>query len=396
MSNMLTDEQLTEKINRLRKEGTLPPLIIDQLEQKLKERAEVRDLTPQELDEIIQEVKKSYLKNLIEPEEAVGTVAAQSLGEPGTQMTLRTFHYAGVAELNVTLGLPRLIEIVDARRNPSTPMMTIFLDEECRFDAEKAREVQRRIEMTKVEGVASSVEIDRITGQIVINLDPELLEDKGLSVEDVVRRLAGLRKGDVDYDGFTVYLSPKCESLIDLYKLVERVRGVALKGIAGVERVVLKREANGEYVLYSEGTNLAEVLRVPGVDVTRTFSNHIHEVASVLGIEAARNVIVREALGVLEEQGLDVDVRHILLVADLMTMGGEVQQIGRHGVSGEKESVLARAAFETTVKHLVEASVRGEVDPLRGITENVIIGQVIPVGTGAVELLVYRERRSGG
>ncbi len=387
-------EQIIEKINQLRQSKELPPLIIDQLEEKLRQRAELQQLTPQELDEIIEKVRKEYLKSIVDPEEAVGIVAAQSIGEPGTQMTLRTFHYAGVAELNVTLGLPRLIEIIDARRNPSTPMMIIHLDEEHRFDLEKAREVQRRIEMTKVENVASSVEIDRITGQIVINLDPELLEDKGLIVDDVVEGIRKLNKGDVEREGFVVYLTPKVEGLIDLYKLVERVREITLKGVPGIERVVVKKE-KGEYVLYSEGSNLTEVLSVPGVDTKRTISNHIHEVASVLGIEAARNVIIREAMNVLEEQGLNVDVRHILLVADLMTMNGEVQQIGRHGVSGKKGSVLARAAFETTVKHLIEASVKGEVDPLRGVTENVIIGQVVPVGTGAVELLIYRESNRG-
>ncbi|MEM1657934.1 MAG: DNA-directed RNA polymerase subunit A'' [Candidatus Jordarchaeales archaeon] len=387
-------EVIAEKVKQLRQEGELPPMIIDQLEQKLKERAEEVQFTPQDVEEIVKKVKKEYLKSLLEPEEAVGIVAAQSIGEPGTQMTLRTFHYAGVAELNVTLGLPRLIEIIDARRNPSTPMMVIYLDEEHRFDLEKAKEVQRRIEVTKIENVASSVEIDRITGQIVIHLDPELLEDKGLSVDEVVEALERFNKGEVECEGFTVYLTPRVEGLIELYKLVEGVRGVTLKGVSGVERVVVKKE-KGEYVLYSEGSNLADVLKVPGVDVRRTYSNHIHEVASVLGIEAARNVIIREAMNVLKEQGLDVDIRHILLVADLMTMNGEVQQIGRHGVSGEKESVLARAAFETTVKHLIEASVKGEIDKLRGVVENVIIGQIIPVGTGAVELLMHRESSRG-
>jgi len=112
------------------------------------------------------------------------------------------------------------------------------------------------------------------------------------------------------------------------------------------------------------------------------------EIAEVLGIEAARVAMIQEAMGVLEEQGLEVDVRHVMLVADLMTLTGQIRQIGRHGVSGEKDSVLARAAFEVTVKHLLEAAVAGEADKLRGVTENVIIGQVIPVGTGVVELLM--------
>ena len=103
-------------------------------------------------------------------------------------------------------------------------------------------------------------------------------------------------------------------------------------------------------------------------------------------VEAARNAIIREAMGVLEEQGLDVDIRHVMLVADIMTSTGDVRQIGRHGISGEKSSVLARAAFEITVPNIVDAAIRGESDPLKGVTENVIVGQSIPIGTGLVDL----------
>jgi DNA-directed RNA polymerase subunit A" len=131
-------------------------------------------------------------------------------------------------------------------------------------------------------------------------------------------------------------------------------------------------------------------MKVLGVDSTRTTSNNVHEIAETFGIEAARNALIREAQEVLGEQGLDVDVRHIMLVSDLMTRTGEIRQIGRHGISGEKESVLARAAFEVTVKHLLDASVSGEEDLLNGITENVIVGQTIPLGTGFIDLYMSR------
>jgi DNA-directed RNA polymerase subunit A" len=131
-------------------------------------------------------------------------------------------------------------------------------------------------------------------------------------------------------------------------------------------------------------------MKVLGVDCTRTTSNNIHEIAETFGIEAARNALIHEAQEVLGEQGLDVDVRHIMLVSDLMTRTGEIRQIGRHGISGEKESVLARAAFEVTVKHLLDASVSGEEDLLNGITENVIVGQTIPLGTGFIDLYMSR------
>ncbi len=381
--------EISNQIEKLRKEGFLPTSLIDELEKNLKARSDDDNLTPKKVKKIVEEIKKAYFQVLVEPEEAVGTVAAQSLGEPGTQMTLKTFHYAGVAELNVTLGLPRLIEIVDARRNPATPMMTIHLDEEHRHDLSKAKEVARLIETTRIENVALNVEIDLTTMQIVINLDPELTEDKGITVEMALEKVKGLKKGEVDFDGNTIFLTPEYESLADLQKLLEKTRGLTLKGVVGIERVVIKRERDtNEYVLYSEGTNLPEVLRIPGVDVSRTSSNHIHEVSQTLGVEAARNAIIEEARKVLDEQGLDVDIRHIMLVADLMTVSGDIRQIGRHGISGEKESVLARAAFEVTVKHLIEASVKGEEDSLSGITENVIVGQLIPVGTGAIDLLM--------
>ncbi|TDA30323.1 MAG: DNA-directed RNA polymerase subunit A'', partial [Hadesarchaea archaeon] len=177
------------------------------------------------------------------------------------------------------------------------------------------------------------------------------------------------------------------EGLSELRKLAARVRKLRLKGIRDITKVVVKKEGE-EYVIYTEGSNFAEVLKIEGVDKRRTVTNNIREIEEILGIEAARNALIREMMETLKEQGLEVDVRHIMLVADMMTAKGEVRQIGRHGVSGEKASVLARAAFEITLKHLLEASLRGEVDRLRGVTESIITGNPIPLGTGAVRLVM--------
>jgi DNA-directed RNA polymerase subunit A' len=155
--------------------------------------------------------------------------------------------------------------------------------------------------------------------------------------------------------------------------------------VPGIKRVLVTEE-HGEWIIRTDGSNLSKVLEVYGVDTSRTTTNNIHEIAKTLGIEAARNALILESKSVLEEQGLDVDVRHVMLVADMMTSTGEVQQIGRHGISGKKSSVLARAAFEITVPNIVDAAIKGESDPLEGVTENVIVGQSIPIGTGLVEL----------
>jgi len=187
-------------------------------------------------------------------------------------------------------------------------------------------------------------------------------------------------------DATIIFLPKNRESYQNLFQLAEHVRNVIVQGIDDIERVVVRKES-GEYILYTEGSNLKDVFEVEGVDTTRTRTNNISEISQVLGIEAARNAIIYEALSTLSEQGILVDVRHIMLVADMMCMEGEVKQIGRHGIAGEKESVLSRAAFEVTVNHLLDAAVANEVDELNGVTENVIVGQPIQLGTGDVKLI---------
>jgi DNA-directed RNA polymerase subunit A" len=379
----LTIDIINEKINQIA--DKLPPLIIEELREKLIKYLDKLDEST--LTTIINKVISAYDSAQVEPCEAVGTIAAQSIGEPGTQMTLRTFHFAGIRELNVTLGLPRLIEIVDAKKNPSTPQMTIYLDENHRYWLEKAKEVANRIEQITVENVTSSIETDLLTGTLIVNLDLDVLEDKGLTPDDVRKTLSKIRNVDVtmeDAQRLVIQLSSSLD-FVKLQRLRDKILNTKLKGITGITRVVIRKQQD-EWVLLTEGSNLASVLTVKGVDPTRTTTNNIFEIMEVLGIEAARNAIINEMMEVLTEQGLDVNIRHVMLVADLMTRNGTIKQIGRHGVSGEKTSVLARAAFEVTVKHLLDASIRGEVDELKGVVENVIVGQPVPIGTGKVEL----------
>ncbi|MFW9793419.1 MAG: DNA-directed RNA polymerase subunit A'' [Candidatus Thorarchaeota archaeon] len=369
----------------MREERRLPPRVMDELESKLGDL----ELTKKDFDAICDNVIESYERSLVEPGEAVGTVAAQSIGEPGTQMTLRTFHYAGVAELSVTQGLPRLIEIVDARNNPSTPTMKIHLNEERAQHRNEAKEIARNIEMVLVESVASNVSIDLLRQAIDIRFDPELMEDKGLTVDAVAEAIQEKikAKGEVEASDNTIFVYPTNETLADLQRLSEKIREVRVKGINNVTHVVIRKESDG-YVLYTEGSNLEDALEVDGVNPHKIYTNNLREIFQVLGIEATRNAIIQEAMNVLNEQGMDVDVRHIILVADMMTADGTIRQIGRHGISGSKNSALARAAFEVTIKHLLGAGIAGTRDPLRGITENVILGQLIPLGTGAIDLLM--------
>ncbi|MGD9381527.1 MAG: DNA-directed RNA polymerase subunit A'' [Candidatus Thorarchaeota archaeon] len=386
------EKHMVKRFAKMREERRLPPKVMLELETKIREQ----EVTKKEFDDICDNVVASYEMSLVEPGEAVGTVAAQSIGEPGTQMTLRTFHYAGVAELSVTQGLPRLIEIVDARNNPSTPTMKIHLEKDIAGDRNEARRIARAIEMVIVESVASNVSIDLLRQAIDIRLDPELMDDKAVSVEHVAEAIQTKikTKGEVEAGDGVIFVYPANDTLADLQRLSEKIREVRVKGINDVTHVVIRKESDG-YVLYTEGSNLQDALEIDGINPHKVYTNNLKEINAVLGIEATRNAIIQEAMSVLNEQGMDVDVRHIILVADMMTADGAIRQIGRHGISGSKNSALARAAFEVTIKHLLGAGIAGTKDPLRGITENVILGQLIPLGTGAIDLLMTPQPIAG-
>lgn len=390
--NILTEEEIN--------------LIVDNLElpknisTTIKNDALIYKVTRSEFKKIVDKICHGYNMALVEPCDAVGVIAAQSIGEPGTQMTMRTFHYAGVAEINVTLGLPRLIEIVDARKTPSTPTMTIYLsnnklnDEDYTdyaFNREKAQKIAWKIEGTKIYNVAS-VTTDLTQMKIIIDLNEKSMTKRNITFDNIVQKFKEKLDVIIEVSEYLnqITLSPKEARYRDLLQLAKKINNITLQGIDEIKRVVLRKENNSpndEYILYTEGSSLKEVINIEEVDMTRTTTNNIHEIYLVFGIEAARNAIINEATSTLREQGLEVDIRHIMMVADLMTSDGEVKQIGRHGISGEKASVFARAAFEVTVNHLLYAGMRGNIDHLKGVTENVIVGQPIKIGTGDIHLI---------
>jgi DNA-directed RNA polymerase subunit A" len=370
----------------------------DRIREEVAEAVEERDdVTEKQLEKIVRSVSERYEETRIDPLEPVGTVSAQSIGEPGTQMTMNTFHYAGVAEIDVTQGLPRLIEIVDARKEPDTPMMTVHLEDEYASDREKAREVVWKIEATTVLSIGD-ISIDVAGMEVSVDFDSDMLEERNLTVAEIAEKIDDELGVEVTEGESSVSFGPSSNSYRELLQYVEELREIVFKGIEGIDRVVIRKEQIGdeeEYVLYTEGSEFKKALRVEGVDSTRTRTNNIHEIQNALGIEAARNAIVDEMKSTLEEQGLEVDIRHIMLVADAMTTTGEIESIGRHGISGSKGSVLSRAAFEVTVNHLLDAAVHGEDDELNGVTENVIVGQPIKIGTGDVELVVGKPGSGG-
>ncbi len=402
-------KDLTQRIHEVAKaEGVrLPPHLVDTLKAKVQSLR----LSPTETTKILHEVARRFGHAEVDAHESVGIIAAQSIGEPGTQMTLRTFHYAGVAEMNVTLGLPRLIELVDARRVPSTPMMTVHVDRKLKNDREAVERIALLIEVTTVPDVAA---IGTVVEDLKVLVSPQaaLMSARGVKrseleaslLEHLDGRLFELKPGSGSGEtrSFEIHLKEastkatksRKEELVEempfkkLLLASEEAKAVQIKGVPGIRRALIRREKD-EYVIYTEGSNLDGVLEIAGVDGARTTTNSVFEIYRVYGVEAARAALIFEANRTLAEQGLGVDIRHLMLVADLMTNEGDIRAIGRHGISGKKSSVLARAAFEITAAHLLRAAIIGEVDDLKGVAENIIVGQPITLGTGAVNL-VYR------
>jgi DNA-directed RNA polymerase subunit A" len=376
------------EIHKTLKNQFLPISIIDGIVERVAKDKKLES----KLKSIVEKSLEEYAKNQIDPTEACGMVGAQSIGEPGTQMTMRTFHYAGVAEINVTLGLPRLIEIVDARSTPSTPMMNIFLRDEYRVNPDLAKEIANKIEITRLTDVAD-IEMDLVNINISIKPNKKTMEKKGITIDELLDRVQSVRKLSAKLEKEVIKIALDEPGYKILQNVNETLKNLKIKGIDGIKRVIIRKEPNEGYVIYSEGSNLKEVLDIEGVDPYRTTTNDIHAIARELGIEAARNMIIQEANATLSEQGLNVDMRHIMLVADVMSADGTVRAIGRHGVSGEKSSVLSRAAFEITVNHLLLASQRGEADKLNGVAENIIVGQPVNLGTGAIELVMCTTKK---
>jgi len=355
--------------------------------------ARKKGLSQKEIEKLLEEREKEYEDMQVTPGEAVGIVAAQSIGEPGTQLTMRTFHFVGVAELSVTLGLPRIIEILDARKTPKTPSMTIYLKSPHNRSRPAATKVANKIKQITLNDVAKEIYLDLAKQAIVIRLDRNLLNEVGLTSAEVFSAVESqIKNATCQKKDTSLYMIFKDADIKKIYKLKERLKELVVGGIRGITHV-LPVQKNNEYVIQTYGSNLKEILTLDEVDPTRTTTNDIIEISKVLGIEAARNAIISEVMKVLNEQGMDVDIRHVMLVADVMCNDGEVKGITRHGVTSKKASVLARAAFEIPLKHLVDASSTGEVDKLNAVVENILINQPVPVGTGLPDLVVQMMRR---
>lgn len=336
----------------------------------------------------------------VEAGTAIGAIGAQSIGEPGTQMTLKTFHFAGVASMNVTLGVPRIKEIINASKKISTPIiMAKFEDENC---MEIAQTIKGQIEKTLLGQVAKSIKLvmTSIRASIVVRLDMEIIRDARLCinahiVKDKIEKTLSKRKSDkldvkvLDDDKLAVLPSAEKDAAhFILHRLKNKLPTIVVKGVDTVERAIIADEEGktGKLNLIVEGTGLREVMGIQGIDGCKTESNHIMEVQQTLGIEAARSCIIREIKKVMDHHSMDVDIRHMMLLADVMTFKGEVLAVTRVGIAKMKESILMLASFEKTADHLFNGAVNGREEMIEGVSECIIMGVPMQIGTGILKI----------
>mgnify|MGYP001563381707 FL=1 len=376
-------------------EDRLSPKIIEDIKNNLP-----KGISDTKLKKILEAVCLEFSTAKVSPGESVGLISAESIGEPGTQMTLNTFHFAGVAEMNVTLGLPRIIEILDGRKALENPMMEIYLKKPFATGKkiEELRHLALQIKETKLKDIATEFTINIADFTIEVKLDKEKMKELELTIGRVMDAISKQIKGYTlrdNKDSIVLKSRSKEDSFNEAYKGKEKIKDLNVKGIKGILQVLpVKRE--DEFVIITAGSNLADVLQLEEIDAYRTTTNNIFEIEQVLGIEAARQSIINEIFKVIESQGLNVDVRHIMLVADTMCVSGTLKGITRYGVVSDKSSVLARASFETPIKHIINAALVGEIDALDSVIENVMINQPVPIGTGLPSLSVKQPSKEKG
>jgi DNA-directed RNA polymerase subunit A" len=284
--------------------------------------------------------------------------------------------------MNVTVGLPRIIEILDGRKEIQTPMMEIYLKSPY-SKGEDIRKLALSIKETTLKEIATGFSINVSEGTITVSLDREKMKLIGVTTAGITANLAKQLKGVKikDSDGGIEIKVKESENVNEVYKVKEKIKNIYVEGIKGIKQVLPVRRGD-EFIIITAGSNLKEIFKLKEVDATRTTTNDVFEIEKVFGIEAARQAIINEVFKVIEAQGLNVDIRHIMLVSDTMCYTGEIKGITRYGIVSEKASVLARASFETPLKHIINAALVGEVDKLDSVVENVMLNQPVPVGTG--------------
>ncbi|KAL6928650.1 DNA-directed RNA polymerase III subunit C1 (rpo31) [Hanseniaspora valbyensis] len=378
---------------------------------------QLMNITENVINEFLKIAIFKYKKAKVEPGTAVGAIGAQSIGEPGTQMTLKTFHFAGVASMNVTLGVPRIKEIINASKTISTPIINAVLVTD--DDERSARVVKGRVEKTLLSDISMYIQDvykeSRAYLEVKIDLDTIDKLQLELTLENIVTNIVKAPKLKIQFEDVSIVgnnkiminvadsfgkssttttttssKEPVSEEIAIFHRMQQLRRAVpsiVVKGLPEIARAVINVKDDGTRELLVEGYGLRDVMATEGIIGLKTTTNHVLEVYQVLGIEAARSSIVNEIDYTMSSHGMAVDPRHIQLLGDVMTYKGEVLGITRFGLAKMRDSVLQLASFEKTTDHLFDAAFFMKKDNIEGVSECIILGQTMSIGTGAFQLI---------
>ncbi len=430
----------------------------------------VRHFNRKALQLLLATVLADYKRAIVNPGEMVGIIAAQSIGEPTTQMTLNTFHFAGVAsKSNVTRGVPRIEEVLSLSENPKNPSITVYLKGDEGQEIERAHELRYMLEYTSLREITQTVSVcfdpddmstlieedkplmaeyarfqemvadcggvdpvaqkDGASKWIVrFELDREAMLDKNISMDDIHFAIKYSYRDKIsciysDYNAdnlvFRVRLSKsltsgKKKSLDqsdEIYQLKNLQQNlldnIILRGIKHIPKVVLRksvdrvvlRDGNYEqqdtWVLDTVGTNLRDVLTISDIDVKKTYTNDIQEVFRTLGIEAARQSIFNELKEAMDFAGTYINYHHLSVLCDRMTATLKMVSIFRHGINNDNIGPIAKASFEETPEMFLRAARHAELDPMTGVSANVMCGQEGYFGTGSFQVMLDMEAMKG-
>jgi DNA-directed RNA polymerase II subunit RPB1 len=407
----------------------------------------IHRLTKNGFDAVVDQVRGRFYESMVHPSEMVGVVAAQSIGEPATQLVLNTFHSAGISSASQAVrGVPRLNELLSVSKNIKAPIMRIHFHPSFSSDKKKCMEVMNTVRTVRFKDVVTTSSIYYDPSNATTNIE----EDKGLI--DIYNKFAKLesekcqktspwllrlevnRNKLLEYGLDMITLHHTLDNFYDEVitcvfsddnadKLVMRIaltnvdgdtddaltnlkalehnilENLVIKGVKNVERVALdeKRrkiynnitkvfDQRSEWIMYTLGTNLRDILIHPMVNAPHSVTNDINEIYEVLGIEAARNALYNEIMDVMT--GVNVNYRHISLLIDVMTNRGTLLSVNRHGINRGDIGPLAKCSFEETTDKLIKAGIFAELDKINGVSANVMLGQIAPCGTGDVEVVI--------
>lgn len=409
-------------------------------------------LSKQVFDELMRDIRFRYIQAQVHAGEMVGALAAQSIGEPTTQLTLNTFHSAGTAKANATSGVPRIEELLSASSNPKRPSNTVYFVPGIAESQENVITKMKEIQKTTLRDITKSIKIfydpyplagTSMTedAEILQRYQPFSLDNQGNCGSPWIMRLelnelemADRRVYDMNLiqtkviandpskiiscnysDPVThkdiilrINFADAIRNPVQLRFLEDKILDTVLTGVDNIGRVHIRQVKNeiqydsmmggykplDQYVIDVEGTNLYDMMVFPGVDGTKTFSNDIHEVNDVFGIEAARLSLYEEINEVFSTE--KVNYHHLAVLVDTMTFSGRIVPVNRFGMKKNETGVLAKSSFEETSKVMFNAAVWAERDNMRGVSANIMFGQKPPCGTGFVDILVDETRLPEG